>query len=344
MTKIIVEYIWLDGHSELRSKARTINVDFKKTICINDIPNWNYDGSSTLQAFDSNTEIILKPRALYKCPFRRNNNMLVMCDTYDTLNVPLDNNYRVNANNIFNKKLEEEPWYGIEQEFFIIDNDTFEPIDISVPNKYGGKLSKNQIGMHYCGLGLNYKSRQLIDEHYEACLYAGLDISGINAEVAVGQWEYQIGPTKGIGAGDQVWVSRYILQRIGEKYNVSIDFTPKPIKGNTNGSGCHTNYSTKSMREEGGLKIINEAIDKLSIKHVEHMKFYGKDNHLRMTGLNETSSYDTFSYGVGTRDSSIRIPTETVKNKCGYFEDRRPSSNMDPYLVTSTLFDATILN
>merc|ERR1712127_639632 len=98
------------------------------------------------------------------------------------------------------------------------------------------------------------------------------------------------------------------------------------------------------MREEGGLKIINEAIDKLSIKHVEHMKFYGKDNHLRMTGLNETSSYDTFSYGVGTRDSSIRIPTETVKNKCGYFEDRRPSSNMDPYLVTSTLFDATILN
>ena len=73
------------------------------------------------------------------------------------------------------------------------------------------------------------------------------------------------------------------------------------------------------------------------------MNIYGKDNHLRMTGTCETSSYDKFSYGIGSRTSSIRIPTTTFYSKFGYFEDRRPSSNMDPYLVTSKLFETTCL-
>jgi len=342
MINIIAEYVWLDGNSNLRSKARTIKTP-SLMLNIDMIPKWNYDGSSTNQAFGKNSEIVLNPVALYDCPFRKNHNILVLCETYEIDGSPLKNNFRVKAKEIFDSNLDEEPWYGIEQEFFIIDNNNFEPIDISIPNKYGGKISKNQIGAHYCGVGLNYISRKIMDELYEACLYSKLDISGINAEVAIGQWEYQIGPTVGIDAGDQLWISRYILQRIGEKYNVSIDFNPKPIKGDVNGSGCHTNYSTKSMRNENGMDIILNAIEKLSKKHKEHMDVYGIDNKLRMTGSNETSDYDTFTYGIGSRDSSIRIPTETIKNKCGYFEDRRPSSNMDPYIVTSKLFETTVI-
>ena len=351
MSKIIVEYVWIDGDNNLRSKARTLEYKDNGPGSQVVIPKWNYDGSSTKQAFGNNSEIILFPRTVYPCPFRKNRNSIVICDTYDTEDKPLSNNHRHNAENIFKKYIDEEPWFGIEQEFFMIDNNTGKPLEL------GNDENKiNQVGNHYCGVGLNYKSRQIIDEHYEACIYMGLDISGINAEVAVGQWEYQIGPSVGINSGDQVWISRYIIQRIAEKYNVSIDFTPKPIEGEVNGSGCHTNFSTKNMRRSGawsregddlyitGLDVINKAVEALSYKHNEHMEVYGVDNNLRMTGTCETSSFDNFSVGVGARGSSIRIPTDTINNKCGYFEDRRPGSNMDPYLVTSKIMETISMN
>jgi glutamine synthetase len=338
--KIICDYVWLGGNSELRSKTRVIDIVQTNIIVnLNDMPQWNYDGSSTEQAFGKNSEIILKPCALYKCPFRRNDDSyLVLCDTYDTENNPLINNHRVSANEIFDMYLTQEPWYGIEQEFFMIDNDTKSVLEIS---------NLEQTGLHYCGVGLNSKSRLIMEELLDACLYSGLNISGINAEVAVGQWEYQIGPVEGINAGDQVWISRYIIQRIAENHNVTIDFEPKPIKGEVNGSGCHTNFSTKSMRNKynehtkkmTGLEVINSAINKLEKKHTEHMAIYGKNNKQRMTGTCETSSYDKFSVGIGSRGSSIRIPTDTLKNECGYFEDRRPGSNMDPYLVTGKIME-----
>lgn len=338
MKQLIVEYVWIDGDNNLRSKGKTFSFDCEKsvyiTVLIDNIPEWNYDGSSTNQAFGENSEIILKPQVLYKCPFRKENNYITLCDTYDINNKPLLNNHRYNASKIFSKNIIEEPWFGIEQEFFMIDNNTNKPLDTTM----------TEIGNHYCGVGLHYTSRKIIDEHYDACIYMDLDISGINAEVALGQWEYQIGPTTGLKAADQHWISRYIIQRIAEKYNVSIDFSPKPIKGNINGSGCHTNFSTKYMREEGGLDIIYDSIKKLSYKHDEHMEVYGINNEHRMTGLNETASYNTFSSGVGSRSSSIRIPTSTFNNKCGYFEDRRPGANMDPYIVTSKLFETTVLN
>jgi glutamine synthetase len=333
--KIICEYVWLGGNSELRSKTRVIDINcivqnnIKDNLSI--IPHWNYDGSSTEQAFGSNSEIVLKPCALYKCPIRRNDySYLVLCDTYDTENNPLINNHRINANKIFDKYPTQEPWYGIEQEFFMIDNDTNSFLEIQ---------NLDQLGLHYCGVGLNAKSRLIIEAHLDACLYSGLHISGINAEVALGQWEYQIGPVEGIHAGDELWISRYIIQRIAEAHNVTIDFEPKPVKGAVNGSGCHTNFSTKSMRSENGLDVINSALTKLEPKHKEHMAIYGNNNKERMTGECETSSYDKFSVGIGSRGSSIRIPTDTLKNKCGYFEDRRPGSNMDPYLVTGKIME-----
>jgi glutamine synthetase len=352
--KIIAEYIWLGGNGELRSKARTLEVNSDGTLP-NSLPVWNYDGSSTEQAIGTNSEVIIKPWGVYKCPFRREQNILVICDTYTVTGEPLQGNNRHWAKELFDKKLDEEPWYGIEQEFFLIDNDTNKPL--------GYKKSGKQ-GQYYCSVGSNNAfGRHIIDQHYEYCLYAGLNISGVNAEVAPGQWEYQIGPVTGINAGDQLYVARYILDRICEKYNVTVNMEPKPLKGNWNGSGCHTNYSTKMMREgmkpdneaeqtdeitvlneKTGLDFIKEAMDKLSLKHNEHMKVYGTGNELRMTGKHETSRYDQFSYGVANRGASVRIPSTVIEDKKGYFEDRRPSSNMDPYLVTGILFKTTVLD
>jgi glutamine synthetase len=344
MTKsIIAEYVWIGGGNELRSKARTLILDENDKL--DNLPNWDYDGSSTKQAVGSNSEVIIKPRTIFPCPFRKGDNILVMCDTFDAEGNPLENNYRNSAVDTFNKCLEEKPWFGIEQEFFMIDLKTNKPLGFP----RDGEGNPNPQGQYYCSVGAgNAYGREIIDEHYQACLDANIQISGINAEVALGQWEYQVGPCLGIDAGDQLYMSRYIIQRISEKYNVRIDFEPKPILGDWNGSGCHTNYSTESMREgteeKDGLTFIIDAINKLETKHSIHMDAYGTGNELRMTGLHETASFDKFSYGVAHRGASIRIPNKTNKDKKGYFEDRRPSSNMDPYLVTSLLFDTTVVS
>jgi len=335
---VLAEYIWIGGNNELRSKSRTLKHN-KWTV--ENLPEWDYDGSSTNQAETKHSEVILKPKSLFPCPFRRGGNLLVLCDTYKPDGTPLENNYRHTATKIFNKGLNEKPWFGLEQEFFIIDPKTKKP--------FGLTEDKQEQGQFYCGIGTtNVFNRVVIERLYSYCLFAMINISGINAEVAPGQWEYQIGPNKGIDSADQLWISRYILLRISEDHNVEINFEAKLLsKDEWNGSGCHVNYSTQSMRDgngdKTGLDIINEAINKLSLKHTEHMKVYGTGNELRMTGLNETAKYDEFSSGVGNRGASVRIPTNTEKNKCGYFEDRRPAANIDPYLVTSMIFETATL-
>ena len=337
--KTLVEYVWIGGNNSLRGKTKVMD---RAVYSVDDLSDWNYDGSSTNQASGVDSEVIIKPRALFNDPFRRGNHKIVLCDTYRPDGTPLLNNNRQWAKSIFDQALDEEPWYGLEQEYFLFDPKTGKPLG------FPEEGLPNEQGQYYCSAGAdNAFGRQVVEEHLEACVYAGITISGVNAEVAPGQWEFQIGPCVGIEEGDHLWMARYLLNRVAEKHGVIVDIEPKPITGDWNGSGCHANYSTKNMREgtdnKTGLEYIEDAIVKLAPKHMAHMAVYGTGNEQRMTGAHETASYDTFSEGVANRGASIRRGNETVKNGKGYFEDRRPSSNCDPYLVSGILFRTTIL-
>lgn len=322
--KNICEYIWIGGEGEIRSKTRVLPI--KNINWINDFPEWNFDGSSTKQAdSNGNTEVILKPCAFFKDPLTKLNHIpsyIVLCDTYDSNGNPHSTNFRHDAAKIFELGEEESPWFGLEQEYFMCYI----------------KTERNlKEGMHYCGGIENFIERQIANQHLFACIEAGITISGINSEVSKFQWEFQIGPETGINAADQLIVARYLLEKIAEQYNVVINYHPKP-NPNINGSGCHINFSTFATRNDVNLETINNYINLLEKKHSEHIKEYGDLNHLRLTGLHETSSYDKFSWGIGTRNTSVRIPNQTANDKSGYFEDRRPAANIDPYRATSILF------
>lgn len=328
MECVLVDYVWIGGNGELRSKTRVLTWQVNK---LEDIPIWNYDGSSTNQATSEMSEVYIYPRRIFRCPFRRPNGLIAMCDTYTPDGIPLKNNYRNHASTIFDKYADQKVWFGLEQEYFIYDTKTNYPV---------GFDPKGKQGQYYCSVGGNNAfCRNISEEHLEACIYAGIKISGTNIEVAPGQHEFQIGPVEGIDASDQLWVARYILEKISEHHGKYIVFLPKPLKGNWNGSGCHINVSTENMRKNGGLNVIYNAISKLGEKHAEYMKICGEHNEERMTGTHETSSYDKFTFGIANRSCSIRIPMETYQNKKGYFEDRRPAANCDPYLVTSKILE-----
>jgi len=240
------------------------------------------------------------------------------------------------------KVKDQHPWFGIEQEYTLLD---LEDHPFGWPkNGYPGPQ-----GPYYCGVGANkVYGRAIVEAHYRACLYSGVKISGTNAEVMPGQWEFQVGPCEGIRMGDDLWLARYLLHRVAEDFGVVASLDPKPIPGDWNGAGAHCNYSTEIMREKGGIKAIDDAVEKLSKKHMLHQSMYdpsgGEDNKRRLTGLHETAAYDQFSHGVANRGCSIRIPRQTGEDGCGYLEDRRPSSNCDPYMVTRMLVETTLLS
>ncbi len=325
----LAEYIWLDVQDKFRSKIRVISDN-------EDIIFWNYDGSSTGQAEVDSSEIILKPCKVFNHPLLKNNHKLVVCSTYNIHGFPLINNHRHQAELIFNSKLDEEPWFGLEQEYYMLDKHTEQIIGF----KQDLGVSSTRIGKYYCNPIYQDKiTTKIAEQHMLACLEANIKISGINAEVAPSQWEFQVGPCLGIDAGDDMLAARYLLEKIAAIYDVFISYHPK-IKTILSGSGMHTNFSTKKMRESNGINEIYRVIENLKNNHKEDMEKYGKYNNLRLTGTHETANINEFTYGVGCRDTSIRIGYETHKNNCGYFEDRRPAANADPYLVTTSIFNA----
>ncbi len=355
----IIEYVWIDGDYGLRSKIRTTN-----TINLDELE-WNYDGSSTNQATTSNSEVILKPVKIlmnvyenlrFKKEYYLENinnigvHFILLCHCVDNNNLPVKNNNYLYAKEIFeNPKVKNSiPWYGLEQEYFIVDPKTGYPVgfdlkDFKEPHEGQGK--------YYCGFNPEYNiCKKIATKHLYVCQLNNIKISGINAEVACSQWEFQIGPVEGIEAAYHLWIARYLLLKIAEEEGYSVTFEPKPITwGDWNGSGCHTNFSTNDIRNgnlnenRNGLYYILDAMQKLEEKHKEHIEVYGTGNELRLTGKHETSDLNKFSYGIGSRNTSVRIGYKTYEDKRGYFEDRRPSSNMDPYLVCAKIAETILI-
>eukprot|EP00122_Pirum_gemmata_P009316 Pgem_evm2s8608 len=311
----------------VRVKTRTLD---KLPTDPSELPIWNFDGSSTGQAEGSDSDVLIRPVAIYKDPFRRGDNILVLCETLNPDETPHATNNRFDCNVIQEKFSSELPWYGIEQEYTLFASDGITPLGWPRGGYPGPQ------GPYYCGVGTDKVfGRDVVEAHYRACLYAGVKIGGTNAEVMPGQWEYQVGPCLGIKMGDDLWMSRFIMHRVCEDYNVICSFDPKPIPGDWNGAGCHTNFSTESMRQDGGLDVIMDSMKRFEMNHQRHIAVYGTGNERRLTGAHETGRIDEFSFGVAHRGSSIRIPRQVSIDGKGYLEDRRPASNCDPYLVTA---------
>lgn len=338
--KCMATYIWLGGSgNDIRAKTKILPSAPKS---VEDLPKWNYDGSSTNQADTMSSEIDLVPRFMCRDPFRRGTAVLVLCDTYNPDGTPATANFRHLAEKVFNseKVKAQDTWFGIEQEYIVYK---VESANFKYPIGFGRNGFNAPQGMYYCGIGAGFVyGRSIAEDHMRCCLYAGLEMSGLNAEVFPGQWEYQVGVCKGIGIGDQLWMSRYILQRVCEEKGLFAEFEPKPVKGDWNGSGCHTNYSTNNTRDPStGWDSLLKYCDYLKDHHKSSMELYGTGNEMRMTGLHETAKFDEFSLGIGARGCSVRIGNDAKKNGCGYMEDRRPSSNIDPYLSCAALADIT---
>ena len=333
--KVKAEYIWIDGYeptANLRSKTKVLD---GAVSSVSELPTWGFDGSSTLQADGGDSDCLLKPVWMCPDPIRGGKNILVMNEVCNPDGTPHRSNSRAALVEVAEKFKEHKPWFGIEQEYTLMDGKQ----PVGWPEE--GFPERPQ-GPYYCSVGSeDVAARSMVEDHLDLCLEAGLEVSGINAEVMLGQWEYQVGPLPALEVGDQLWVARWLLERVGEEYGLRVELHPKPIKGDWNGSGAHINYSTESMRADGGLTVIEEACEKLGQNVDKHIAVYGDANEERLTGDHETCSINEFKYGVSDRGASIRIPMGVANDGKGYLEDRRPASNVDPYKACAALIDTT---
>jgi glutamine synthetase len=321
------EYIWVDGTkptAKLRSKTKIVDDGA-------DPPIWGFDGSSTNQAPGDKSDCVLKPVATFPDPIRKGNNKLVMCEVLLVDMSPHPTNTRAPCAEVAKAAASDEYLFGLEQEYtFFAGSRPLGFPEAGFPAPQGG---------YYCGVGADEVfGRPIVEKHLEACLDAGIKISGINAEVMPGQWEFQVGPLGALDVSDHLWVARWLLYRIGEDFGVSATLDPKPVRGDWNGAGCHTNFSTKKMRSEFQPNI--DAAEALRKRHEIHIANYGFGIEERLTGLHETASYKEFTYGVSDRGASIRIPWQVEVEGKGYIEDRRPCANIDPYVVTRLIMES----
>lgn len=328
MEKFKLEYIWLDGYEPVPNlRSKTTVKEFESFPKLEDLPNWGFDGSSTKQAEGHNSDCVLKPVAVYPDSTRENGAMVMSEVMMPDGLTPHPSNSRAT--------ILDDPgaWFGFEQEYFLTQNGR----PLGFP-KDGYPAPQ---GLYYTGVGfaaVGEMARQIVDEHLDLCLDAGINHEGINAEVAKGQWEFQIFGKGSKKAADDVWMARYLLMRLCESYQVDVEFHCKPLQGDWNGSGMHTNFSTEYLRETGGKEYFEKLMAAFEKHRNEHIAVYGPDNHLRLTGLHETQSIDKFNYGVANRGASVRVPHAFVNTGYkGYLEDRRPNSQGDPYKIASRI-------
>jgi len=329
-----LEYIWLDGFKptqSLRSKTQIINNFSGK---LEDCPMWSFDGSSTEQAKGHNSDCLIKPVAIYPDPCRENG-YLVMTEVLNADGTPHESNGRATVEDDDN-----DFWFGFEQEYFLWDPVENRPLGFP---DHDALIDKPTQGQYYCSVGsANTFGREIVEEHLDQCLEAGLNVEGINAEVAPGQWEFQIFAKGAKNAGDQIWVARYLCERNAEQDDLSINWHPKPVIGDWNGSGMHVNFSNETMRSSGDKEVFDKVCIAFGENIDRHISIYGADNDKRLTGKHETQSIDSFTYGVSDRGASIRIPIGTVENGWkGRLEDRRPASNGDPYKIAAAVIKTT---
>ena len=341
MTHSKLEYIWIGGEGELRSKTKVVH---KKVSTLDDVPSWNFDGSSTKQATGDDSEVFLKPVKISPDPFRDcESDYLVLCECYlPDGETPHETNNRYKANQVFQKCGDVGLRYGLEMEMGLLDLNTGKPL--GMPS--GFQVYPRSQGPYYCSVGANNAhARVFLEKALDNALKAGLNITGFNCEVLCGQAEIQV-DGMGIDAADQHTLLRYISHRTGEQVGCLVTFEPKyfydpEYAGDANSSGLHMNFSYYKMMNEP--EEYKKAIERLSCKHKEFILISGKGNEKRLCGALETSNIDDFSSGVADRGSSIRIPRETDKNKKGYIEDRRPASSACPYQITSFHANVCIL-
>jgi len=325
------EYIWIDGRkptSLLRSKTKVVASGQEP-------PLWGFDGSSTEQASGEQSDCVLRPVFVRPDPIRGDDNVLVLCEVLTPDMEPHPSNTRATCVKTYEKYRDQEPWFGLEQEYTFFKDGRPHGWPIGgFPAPQGG---------YYCGVGANeIWGRDVVENHTVACMEAGLEISGTNAEVMIGQWEFQIGPLDPVAVGDHLWMARWLLYRLAEDYDISAHLNPKPVEGDWNGAGMHANFSTAAMRES--YEPIIAACEALGTKADEHVENYGAGIERRLTGLHETAPWTEYSYGVSNRGASVRIPWQTAREQKGYIEDRRPNANADPYtvarLMTETICSA----
>ena len=320
------EYIWIDGQkptAKLRSKTKIVPDGQEPPI-------WGFDGSSTEQAPGDSSDCVLRPVKVVPDPIRGGDAVLVLNEVLNVDMTPHESNTRAACVETAERYAEHEAWFGIEQEYTFFKDGRPHGWPIGgFPAPQGGS---------YCGVGAGeIWGRDVVEAHTEACIEAGLSISGTNAEVMIGQWEFQIGPLGPVEAADEIWLARWLLYRVAEDFDISAHLTPKPVEGDWNGAGAHTNFSTKEMRED--YDAIIAACEALGKKADLHIQSYGAGIERRLTGLHETAPWTEYSYGVSDRGASVRIPWQVAKEGKGYIEDRRPNANMDPYLVTHLITD-----
>lgn len=338
----ICEYIWMDGATptqKLRSKARVLKRNPEAAVKLSDFLEWGFDGSSTWQAPGNKSDLTLKPVRFIKDPLRGQGHYLVMCEVFDSDGSPHASNTRAKLREVLDAGAgKEEPWFGVEQEYTLFKNRT--------PLGWPEKGYPAPQGPFYCGVGADEVfGRELVEKHLQYCVSAGIMIFGVNAEVMPGQWEFQIGyrgveeeSADPLTVSDHAWLARHLLYRLGEEFKITATLDNKPVKGNWNGAGQHTNFSIKSMRDpKTGKAVIEKSVKLLEKTHAEHIAVYGHGLSDRLTGLHETCHIDEFRHGVADRGASIRIPLHVSKKGFGYLEDRRPGANADPYQVSARI-------